>query len=97
MASTAVLYENIKAAIMLIRQDLPEASISVIQEIVGNVVRVMEPGRWPVEPDKAAAVQAIIKKFDERKPLPHMSQMATAALALNHCLDVIDAVREAVK
>jgi hypothetical protein len=42
-------------------------------------------------------VEAILLAFDARKPLPQMSQLATAALALNHCLNVIDAVKIAVR
>jgi hypothetical protein len=65
-----------------------------------------EPG--PDEPercscDEALALRAqlaqarqILASFDARKPLPAMSQVATAALALNHCLDTIDALREAL-
>lgn len=43
--------------------------------------------------EKLRAIEAIMAEFDRRKPLPQMSQLATAALALNHCLNVIDAVK----
>ncbi len=43
--------------------------------------------------EKLRAIEEIMTAFDQRKPLPQMSQVATAALALNHCLNVIDAVK----
>jgi hypothetical protein len=45
------------------------------------------------EPTLLERIEESIKRWDERKPLPEMSQVATAVLALNRCLNFIDEIK----